>query len=102
MGFTSLIRLYCRDRQLPAVPRSLALGVPPMTVHQGVAYTTAFFNPEETEVGHVLMLGPEETRGLKSYARYRIDEELWLQGWLASGSSLFPDWKTRPKLEDYR
>ena len=72
-----------------------------MAVHQRVAYTTASFNPDETEVVNVLRLGPERTRNLKAHAEYKKAEERWFQRWMEGGGRQLPDWKTRPKLEDY-
>ena len=72
-----------------------------ITVHQRVAYTTAYFNPEETEVGNVLRLGPERTKRLKAQAEYKKAEDRWFRRWMDGDGRQLPDWKTCPKLEDY-
>lgn len=72
-----------------------------MTVHQGVAYTAALFDPDETEVVSVRGLDPDGTRNLKAYAQHKRDDEHWLQEQMANGAFHRIDWKTRLKLEDY-
>ena len=57
---------YALDVQIP-------LGGHTMTVHQGVAFTTADFSPDETEVVNVRRLDAERTREFRSYARYKKD-----------------------------
>ena len=72
-----------------------------MAVHQGVAYTTAYFNPDETDIGNVLRLGPEKTRILKAHGEYKKAEDRWSRKWVTGELSTLSDWKTRPKWEDY-
>ena len=49
---------YVLDVQMP--------GDHTMTVHQKVAYTTAAFDPDKTEVGNVHRLNPKRTKELKA------------------------------------
>lgn len=72
-----------------------------MTVHQRVAYTTAPFDPNETEVGNVHRLGARRTKELKARRQYEEDERLWFQQWAEGGGFQLLDWNSRPKLEDY-
>ena len=69
-----------------------------MAVHQGVAYTTAFFDPDEAEVGNVLGLDPGRTKDLKANAQYKRDDELWFKTQMANGDFELVDWKTRPEV----
>ena len=84
---------YVLDVQIP--------GGHTMTVHQGVAYTTAPFDPDETEVGNVHRLNAWRTKELKAQGQYEKDERLWFQQWAEDGRFQLPDWESRPKLADY-
>ncbi len=84
---------YVLDVQVP--------GDHTMTVHQRVAYTTAPFDPNETEVGNVHRLNARRTKELKAQRQYEEDERLWVQQWAEGGGFQLPDWSSRPKLEDY-
>ena len=72
-----------------------------MTVHQRVAYTTAEFNPHETDVGNVHRLNAQRTRNYKAQGQYKEAERRWFQEWVESDGSQLPDWESRPKLEEY-
>ena len=84
---------YVLDVQIP--------GDHTMTVHQRVAYTTAPFDPNETEVGNVHRLNARRTKALKARRQYEEDDQLWFQQWAEGGGFQLSDWNSRPKLEDY-
>ncbi len=73
-----------------------------MTVHERVAYTTAHFDPNETEVGNVHQLNPKRTEKLKATRQYEEADRLWRQQ-LAESYVPFSqqDWGRRPKPEDF-
>ena len=82
---------YVLDVQIP--------GDHTMTVHQRVAYTTAPFDPDKTEVGNVHRLNSKKTKTLKAQKQYKEDQRLWYARQLEDGR-LF-DLDSYPKLEDY-
>ena len=88
-----MVCTYVLDIQIP--------GDHTTTVHQRIAYTTAPFNPDETDVVNVHRLSSERTEEFKLRAQYKRDEETWFREWMASGGIQLLDWETRPKLEDY-
>ena len=71
-----------------------------MTVHQRVAYTTARFDPGETEVVNVYGLSPEGTKECKAQRAYAEAEERWLDEQM-QGDLESTNWDSGPKLEDY-
>ena len=76
---------YVLDVQLPGGDHTL-------TVHRQVAYTTAPFHPDQTEVGNVHRLGARKTEELKDRKRQKEAELQSVQEWLASGGLQLPDW----------
>ena len=86
---------YVLDIQIPLSDHTLM-------VHQMVAYTTAPFDPKNTEVVHVHKLNEIGTSEFKAWARYRKAENLWYEQWAASEGEIFPKWDSKPKLEDYK
>ena len=72
-----------------------------MTIHNKVAYTTARFNPMETQVINLYGLNAQETRLLKAHRKYEEENQAWLQRWLESDDPMLLDWEGRPKLEDF-
>ena len=86
---------YVLDVQLP-------LGDHTLTVHQRIAYTTAFFEPEHTVVGNVFRLSPGRTREFKAWGQYREAERSWFQEFIGNDYSRDLDWLSRrPKSGDF-
>ena len=83
---------YVLDVQIP--------GNHTMTVHEGVAYTTAPFEPARTTVGNVHWLNPRKTRAFKAAREYKEAEVAWFRDWMDSGMTKSLDWNSRPKLQD--
>ena len=100
-------RWYCIcDMESAYVLDVLIPGDHTMTVHEGVAYTTAPFDPGETIVGNVHWLSPEKTRRLKAMrqkeARRKEEErKWWRERWEESYGRFLPeDSELRRKMED--
>ena len=72
-----------------------------MTVHQRVAYTTAPFDPNNTEVGNVHRLDAQRTKKLKARSAYQEAERLWIRQGVEGDRFQLPDWESRPRREDY-
>ena len=68
-----------------------------MTVHQKVVYTTAPFDPGQTEVGNVFRLSPKATKERKAWMEYHLAYDEWAENFVngTSGSEALP------KLEEY-
>ena len=62
--------LYVLDVMLPD-------GGHTFTIHDGIAYTTAPFNPTDTRVLNVYRLPPGETQQLVAWRRYEEDHQEW-------------------------
>ena len=89
------------DMQCTYVLDVLMPGYHTMTVHEGVAYSTAPFDPAKTIVGNVHRLNPRRTRNLKAARDYKEAEDAWFRERMDSGITKLPDWNNRPRLEDY-